>query len=285
MTHPSATPDANELFGAWLELWRLVPDGPPFESQARSWLLPVLKEGAPAMLKVAAGEDARRGGDLLAWYGGEGAARVLARDGPVLLLERLAGERDLAAMACSGHDDEATSIICGVVARLHLARAAPQPQLTPLSEWLRPLEPAAARHGGVLEKAAVAAAGLFAEPRESIPLHGDIHHRNVLDGEDRGWLAIDPQGLLGERGFDYANLFNNPDADSAHDPALQVATASGAFARRLKIVADLSSIEPKRLLQWVLAYSGLSAAWTLGSGGNPTVALTIAEIAAAALGT
>jgi streptomycin 6-kinase len=57
------------------------------------------------------------------------------------------------------------------------------------------------------------------------------------------------------------------------------------LTRRLQIVADISFIERKRLLQWVLAFSGLSASWTLGRGGNPTVELTIAEIAAAALDT
>lgn len=273
------------LFDPWIERWSLVPDGPPFESQGRSHLLPVSSDGAPAMLKVATGEEALRGADILAWYGGEGAARVLARDGPVLLMERLSGGRDLAEMACSGGDSEATRIICSVVARLHAPRNAPAPALTPLSTWLEPLESAAPRFGGVLGMAAAAAATLLAEPRESIPLHGDIHHRNVLDGGGRGWLAIDPHGLLGERGFDYANVFNNPDVDSAHDPALQVATAPGTLERRLRIVAELSGIEPRRLLLWILAYTGLSASWTLGEGGDPTVALTVAEIAAATLET
>jgi streptomycin 6-kinase len=29
----------------------------------------------------------------------------------------------------------------------------------------------------------------------------------VLDFETSGWLAIDPKGLIGERGFDFANIF------------------------------------------------------------------------------
>jgi streptomycin 6-kinase len=45
-------------------------------------------------------------------------------------------------------------------------------------------------------------------PREEGVLHGDLHHDNVLDFGRRGWLAIDPHGLFGERGFDYAN--NSP---------------------------------------------------------------------------
>jgi streptomycin 6-kinase len=42
-------------------------------------------------------------------------------------------------------------------------------------------------------------------------LHGDLHHENVLDFGERRWLAIDPHGLHGERFFDFANIFTNPD--------------------------------------------------------------------------
>jgi len=37
------------------------------------------------------------------------------------------------------------------------------------------------------------------------------------------------------------------------------------------------------MLQWVLAWSGLSAAWSLADGASPATALVIAAIAAAQL--
>lgn len=46
-------------------------------------------------------------------------------------------------------------------------------------------------------------------------LHGDVHHGNVLNFGARGWLAIDPRGLVGERAFDHANLLCNPDVATA----------------------------------------------------------------------
>jgi streptomycin 6-kinase len=46
--------------------------------------------------------------------------------------------------------------------------------------------------GGVLTKSATAARDLLAVPQNVAPLHGDIHHGNILDGDERGWLAIDP---------------------------------------------------------------------------------------------
>ena len=107
-------------------------------------------------------------------------------------------------------------------------------------------------------------------------LHGDIHHGNVLDGEERGWLAIDPKGLFGERGFDYANIFCNPDGS--------IALREGRLARQLEVVSEAASLERRRMLEWILAYAGLSAAWSLTSETEqPEVALGVAQIAAAEL--
>ncbi len=229
------------------------------------------------MLKIAGGEEERRGGALMAWYAGEGAARVLARDGPAILLERVGGARSLAAMARGGEDDEATRILCRTLARLHAKRPTPPPaSLVPLDVWFRALGPAAERHGGVLVAARTAAEALLAEPRDVRPLHGDLHHDNVLDGGARGWLAIDPKGLIGERGFDYANIACNPD--------IAIAAAPGVLRRRARIIAAEAGLELDRYLRWVLAYAGLSASWTLGEGWDATPALRIAALAAGELG-
>ncbi len=124
--------------------------------------------------------------------------------------------------------------------------------------------------------AAATARALLAEPRQVVPLHGDLHHGNVLDGGPRGWLAIDPKRLRGERAFDFANIFCNPD--------LETAAAPGRLARQAAVVAAAAGLERARLLRWVLAYAGLSAAWTLSDDEHPEIALAVAEIAAAALG-
>jgi streptomycin 6-kinase len=87
-------------------------------------------------------------------------------------------------------------------------------------------------------------------------LHSDIHHGNILDFGARGWLAIGPKRLIGERGFDYANLFCNPDLA---DPTPSVATDPSRFERRVAIVSELAGLERSRLVRWILAWSGLSA--------------------------
>jgi len=267
----------DDPFAPWMRRWRLTPDGSVIVTHG-SRLAPVIWRDRPAMLKVTGEEEERRGGALMAWWAGDGAAAVLAREGEALLLERLAGPRSLAAMARGGADDEASEILCAAAARLHAQRPAPPPaSLVPLDIWFRALAPAAASHGGVFVEALACASALLAAPRERAVLHGDIHHGNVLDGGARGWLAVDPKGLIGERGFDYANMLCNPDAATARAP--------GRMRRRIAVVARASGQDPARLASWLLAYLGLSAAWTLDEGapGKAEDTLALARMAAAEL--
>jgi streptomycin 6-kinase/two-component sensor histidine kinase len=273
----AAYAEAMNPYQPWIDRWRLVPDGDPFTTPWGSHLAPVRFEGKPAMLKVAVGEEETKGGLLMAWWDGQGAAQVYAQQDEATLMERLAGPRSLAAMATGGQDDQATAILCHTAAGLHAPRGRPPPaSLVPLDIWFRALEPAAAAHGGTFEKAAVQARHLLATPRDPVVLHGDYHHDNVLDGGERGWLVIDPKGVFGERDFEFANLFRNPTAALALTP--------GRMRRQAKIVAREAKVAPRRLLRWILAYAGLGAAWSLQSGHDAQPGLDIAEVAAVELG-
>jgi streptomycin 6-kinase len=201
---------------------------------------------------------------------------VLRRQGEAILLERLTGARSLSAMAADGRDAEATEILCATAMRLHHPRpAAPPASLVPLGAWFRALNEGQWEAGSTFAKAAATAVELLAEPREVVVLHGDFHHDNVLDGGERGWLVIDPKGLVGERAFEYANLFRNPTAE--------IALAPGRLGQRAEIVAGAAGLELWRLLRWVLAYAGLGAVWSTQSGHDPRPGLAIAERAAAEL--
>jgi streptomycin 6-kinase len=262
-------------FAKYLDRWHLTADGEPIVTPTNK-LLPVRHGETAAMLKIATEAEERRGGDVLVWWAGEGAARVIAHEGAALLMERAIGRSSLAAMARSGSDDEATRIICAALAELHAPRNRPAPpSLVPLPHWFAALEPGAARFGGILSQAAETARRLLDDPQDIVVLHGDIHHDNVLDCGSRGWLAIDPKGLLGERAFDFVNILRNPD--------LATATAPGRFARQTAVIAETANLGRTRLLQWTLAFAGLSAAWILDDDDEPTLDLAVAELAAAAL--
>lgn len=257
------------------EAWDLVPDGPPFRTRS-SWLQPVRDGETAAMLKLPFEDEERRGGQVLSWFDGRGAARILRADSEAVVVERLAGDIDLAALAERSveGDEQACRILCGVVRALHADQLTPPPQVQPLRPWFASLERQAAGDP-LLARAWSTADRLLSDDREPRVLHGDIHHANVLHDPVRSWRAIDPKGLIGPRGYDYANLLRNPLTGVARD--------SGRLDRLAALVADLSELPRADILGWTLAHAGLSAAWSLEAEEDPGHSLAVAKAAASLL--
>lgn len=267
----------------WIARWELVADGAAFSTPyTASRLQPVrTRDGTRAMLKLATSAEERRGAAALALFG-DAAAPVLAREGDALLLLRLEGEGELAAMAGGDRDDEATTILCDVLARLHRPATATV-TLVELPDWFEALRAPASRadRDPLYEIAWRTAESLFSEQAPRMALHGDMHHGNALRACDGRWLAIDPKGLAGDAGFDFANILHNPSAEVAHAP--------GRLGRQARVIAARSGQPLSRVLRWTLAYACLSAAWSRADGradwealGLTTARLAQAELAAIA---
>lgn len=268
-------------FASYLARWDLSPDGAPF-STATSQLLPVRRGDLPAMLKVTSDSEERHGGAVMAWWNGGGAAPVLAHEEGAVLMERAMGDRSLLALVRDDRDEEATRIICQVAAHLHAPRPqAPPSFLAPLETWFEPLAATARAQGGLFHASLGAARRLLPQQQEVTVLHGDLHHENILDFGDAGWLALDPKRVIGDRAFEYAILFCDPDLGPS---GVKAATRPEIFNRRIEVVSAAAGLDPHRLLSWILAWTGLSAAWTLEDDGELDVELTVGAMAAAALG-
>jgi len=106
---------------AWLRRWRLRQVGDPHTTASSTLIAVVTDDGAPAVLKIAHTEEEERGAELLVALDGHGAARVLRRDGEASLIERATGPGNLVELVRSGHDDEATVILCGAATAVHSA--------------------------------------------------------------------------------------------------------------------------------------------------------------------
>ncbi|HHW4412251.1 APH(6) family putative aminoglycoside O-phosphotransferase [Citrobacter freundii] len=264
-------------FEPWLSRWKLIPDGSPLLTHT-SQLLPVKTsiDGINAMLKITDDQEEQRGNALMAWWGGNGAAQVLSHENEATLLESATGPASLSTMSREGQDAEACRILCLTANRLHICQKQPIPQLTSLHVWFHDLKPAARIYGGILKRCAEISEELLSSPHNVTTLHGDLHHANVLDFGSSGWLAIDPKGLKGEREFDYANIFTNPDLGNS---ASEIAVIPEIFKQRLNIVTETAGLDRERLLMWICAWCGLSAAWTLKSNGTISVTTRIAELA------
>jgi streptomycin 6-kinase len=223
-------------------------------------------------------QDERNGAVALRCFAGQGAVRLLREDEQAHLLEYAEGE-DLTTLVKRGEDDRATAIIADVLNRLHAACKESLPEgLTPLRTWFRSLFRRAEgdRRDGldsIYRRAASIAENLLADPYEVRVLHGDIHHENIRHHAQRGWLAFDPKGLVGERTFDAANTLCNP----VHMPEL--VENEDRLLRNAEILAQALGIDLSRILAFVFAYVCLSASWLLEDGQYPRHELRIAEIA------
>lgn len=208
--------------------------------------------------------DELRGAHFLKWRGGEGAVKLFGRDRRKMLLE-YGGERLLTAVLNTAGDEAATEIAADVLSRLHHPSSRPAPpQLQPLRQRFAALFGIAspdgeatgvdARHRSIYAEAAKVAASLLDDAHRVLPLHGDLHHDNIVSGQ-RGWLAIDPKGVLGDPCFDAANLFYNPiDRHALCGDPERIARMARTLSRRL--IQD-----PRHLLDHAFAYGCLSAAW------------------------
>jgi streptomycin 6-kinase len=185
---------AFELAREWgLEL------GEPFALSNVSYVAPA----GPAVLKVPWEGDAEslHEGDALELWNGEGAVRLLRREGRVLLEERAVPGDDLSAL----DEYEATAIAVDVAERLWRRVKSPfRPVAPEVSRWLDEAE----RLGRELVPFART---LLAEldPSADWLVHGDFHHHNVLRHGD-GFVAIDPKPYLADREYDVPPFLWNP---------------------------------------------------------------------------
>ena len=219
-------------------------------------------------------------------YKGNGACRLLEYDEErgFLLLERLKPGTMLSELE---DDDERTHIAVDVMSRLwreapaHYAPraasgagdgASSNMKFIKLSDWFDGLKGIRPRFNGgtgpfpreILERVESRLPELFADQNDQL-LHGDFHHFNILSSE-RGWLVIDPKGVIGPAGYEVGPLMINP--WGAISDVQQFKERSG---RRVSILAERLGWERETILGWATAHAVVSAWWCLDgeSGDNP----------------
>ncbi|MEK1890106.1 MAG: aminoglycoside phosphotransferase family protein [Phyllobacterium sp.] len=223
-----------------------------------------LRSGAPAIVKALTPigmKDELPGVHYLDWHKGCGAIRVLAIKANLLLLE-YAGKRTLLDHLNEFGDEAATAISVEVLSKLlntpHHDRSFAT-DLIPIRRQFARLFIKAERDRNdrtesLFVEAARIADDLMNNPVDVQPLHGDVHHENILFG-DRGWLIIDPKGLLGDPMYDAANMFYNPlDRQDLRASEARIAAMARTFSHAFD--RDIRTI-----LSYSMAHAALSASW------------------------
>lgn len=272
-----------DLLNAVAEQWNLT-FGPPFPALSYHYAAPATRaDGTPVVVKACSptGEFPIEAA-ALQLYDGRGAARLLAADPAreVMLLERLRPGTPLATIE---DDEEATAIAVDVMLALWRSVPAehPFPAVADWGRWFAQLREHFGGGTGPFPAALVAEAerrfhDLIATAAPPVVLHGDLNHANILHAGPRGWLAIDPKGLVGEPACEAggAILWNHL-PEPATGPE-----ASRALARRIAQLADALGVPYERVWAWGLV-QGVLASWWPGKTGVSAWAVAHAERLAA----
>jgi streptomycin 6-kinase len=184
--------EAERVAAAWeLEL------GPAFALSRYSFVAPA---GDDAVLKVAweGDDESLHEPEALELWAGDGAVRLLRREGRALLAERAVPGTDISGL----DDDEATAIGVDVATRLwRPAREPFRPVAEFVPRWL------ANAPTSLTPLARELFRGLT--PGAEWVVHGDFHHHNILRHGDRH-VAIDPKPYLADREYDLFSWLRNP---------------------------------------------------------------------------
>ncbi len=217
--------------------------------------------------------DKKYGASALLFFDGEGAVRLINSDFSAHLIDYIDGV-DLVRMVRRGQDDEATAIICDVLSRLHRPKQRGEHRFISLRERYRSLFETADQSSvpEIFKMAAKEAKLLLDTSTEEVVLHGDIHHENVMYCSTRGWIAIDPKGLFGERTYDATNILFNPNQITG------LVIDKGRIERQAHIICTKLGLEMSRFLKFAFTYGCLSASWSLKDGQDPSQTLEVAEI-------
>jgi streptomycin 6-kinase len=266
-----------DLLGEAARRWDLET-GKPFLLSYNYVCAATQKDGREAVLKIGVpNRELTSEINALRLYDGQGACQILEADAEMgmLLLERLRPGTMLAALE---DDDQATWIAAQVMQATQ--RPAPQPEgFLSLRGWFDELKKLRPHFGGGTgpfpEKSFAIAEGLikdlFAEECPPVLLHGDFHHFNILLS-GRGWLVIDPKGVIGPAEYEVGPLLINP-----YNTIPGEREAIRRTERRIAILSERLGFDPQRLRAWAICHSVLSSFWDVaedGSGGESARAWT-----------
>ncbi|MYW00991.1 aminoglycoside phosphotransferase family protein [Streptomyces sp. SID3343] len=259
------------LAADFLDHWALRPDGPVGHGMA-SLVLPVIRADdtlAALRLQPITAENVDVPTGLRTWNG-DGKVLLLDHDPDTgtLLLERLDASRPLSAVA---DDTAAMRILADLLARLV---AVPAPagvrQLADIAAAMLDEAPRAAASlrdpadQRLLRTCASAVAEVIGEPGDRM-LHWDLHYDNILAGEREPWLAIDPEPLAGDPGFDLL-----PAMDNRWDEVVATGDVTRAVLRRFDLLTETLNLDRHRATAWTLGRVLQNALWDIEDG-EPTL--------------
>lgn len=208
--------------------------------------------------------------EALKFFHGDAAIKILKEDLPngVVLLElAIPGIR----LRDVTPDSDQIHITANVLKKLHKPIIKITTPLFPtINDWAKAFTRYSAKYsqksGPVPRKLFERGEEIFneylKEKKEQVLLHGDLHSDNILSS-DRGWLVIDPKGIIGEAEFELGAYLRNPYYDYPKGSDYKKLETD----RILQFSEELG-FDKERLRNWAFACAVISLLWFLEDENN-----------------
>ena len=256
--------DMDKLLQEYQALWALS-DPTLIAKTNTSHVYKVQHKSNVVVLKLytqAGREDEARGPIFLDLCSGNSAAKVFKYDDNACLLEFIDGDV-LIELVNQGKDEEATAIIGDVLKKIHQTKISNDTGLIDLKTYMRYLfKYAKGDCPDIVKRAAQVAEQYLKKPAPTCLLHGDMHHENVMHHPERGWLALDPKGVIGNPAFDLANTLHNP------IPHKNLYHNEARLLKQVEILSQKTDIKSQDILESAYIHGALSSCWTKSDDGE-----------------
>ena len=239
----------------------------PFPNLTFNYVAPVsLADGSKAVFKagVPHPETLMEMKALKTWNG-NGAVRLLNsnKEQGVMLLEKL----EPGVSFWHRDSDEATLTCADLLLQLWQAKP---PEGRTLKSWTKALEHFHINYAELncplewplLDKAMQLRNELL-KSNDKVLLHADLAHDNILSASRQPFLAIDPKGIVGPRGYDVASFLVNPEGFHEHDDL------ENRLERRLSMFSESLNLDKRELAAWGFMHCLLSVCWSLEANQYP----------------
>ncbi len=196
------------------------------------------------------------GTGLLRLWNGDGAVRVLGETSDAILMEWLDGP-SLADVTLPGQDNEAARVIADTALKL---QRLPADGYTLLKDhfggallsydnerYPKELQPAFARAQALFGQ-------LLKTTEKPTLMHGDLNYGNVISSH-RGWLAIDPKGIIADPCYEFGVVFRNPAGEAERIATPRRIEALGT------LLASHTGLAYERILQFGFSHVAMSLAY------------------------
>lgn len=237
----------------------------PLAETPRAKLWRVETPEGPAVLKVFSARGLKVGDTigtrLLRLWNGDGAVRLIDESEDAILMEWLDG-RSLAATVSKGKDEIAAQTIAEVSLKLHRP---PVDGFIALEDHFggallsTEIENFPTQNQAAFARAQTLFKSLLVTTENPKLMHGDLNFDNIIQS-DRGWLAIDPKGIVADPCYEFAVVFRNPT-----DEPDRIATPE-RMLELARLFALHTDLKEERILQFGFAHVAMSLAYHFGRG-------------------